>query len=187
MDFSKNLKLDHKSLKVIETERLALRRLSFEDSQFIVELLNDPLWLRFIGDKGVRTLDDARSYIVNGPLSMYERLGFGLYLAELKDDYTPIGLCGLLKRDDLEDVDIGFAFLEEFRGKGYAYEAALAVMDYGRKVLGKERILAITSLDNDASVKLLTKLGLKFKKIIRLADDQQAMLFILNEDKGNCL
>jgi [ribosomal protein S5]-alanine N-acetyltransferase len=165
------------SLKVIETERLALRRLSVEDSQFILELLNDPSWLRFIGDKGVRTLDDARSYILNGPLSMYERLGFGLYLTELKDDCTPIGLCGLLKRDDLEDVDIGFAFLPEFRGKGYAYEAALAVMDYGRNVLGQERIIAITSVNNDASVKLLTKLGFKFKEIIRLVDDEQVMLF----------
>ncbi|BDA72394.1 alanine acetyltransferase [Calothrix sp. PCC 7716] len=165
-------------LKVIETERLALRKLSIEDSPFILELLNDPLWLRFIGDKGVRTLDDARSYIVNSPLSMYERLGFGLYLTELKDSYTPIGLCGLLKRDDLEDVDIGFAFLPQFRGKGYAYEAALAVMEYGRTVLGKQRIVAITSTDNNASAKLLIKLGFKFKKIISLpGDDEQLMLF----------
>ncbi|GJD22752.1 acetyltransferase, putative [Rivularia sp. IAM M-261] len=168
-------------MKIIETERLALRKLSIEDSPFILELLNDLLWLRFIGDKGVRTLDDARSYIVNGPLSMYERLGFGLFLTELKDNHTPIGLCGLLKRDYLEDVDIGFAFLPQFRGKSYAYEAALAVMEYGRTVLGQKRIMAITSTDNDASTKLLNKLGLKFKEIISLpSNNEQVMLFTSN-------
>lgn len=168
-------------MKIIETKRLALRKLSIEDSPFILELLNDPLWLRFIGDKGVRTLDDARGYIVNGPLSMYELLGFGLYLTELKDSHTPIGLCGLIKRDYLEDVDIGFAFLPQFRGKGYAYEATLAVMEYGRTVLGQKRIVAITSTDNDASTKLLNKLGLKFKEIISLpGNNEQVMLFTSN-------
>ncbi|HEY9629337.1 MAG TPA: GNAT family N-acetyltransferase [Coleofasciculaceae cyanobacterium] len=158
-------------MKVIETERLVLRRLSVEDGLFILELLNDPSWLRFIGDKGVRTLDDAHAYIVNGPLEMYAHLGFGLYLTELKNNQTPIGLCGLLKRDSLEEVDIGFAFLPAFRGQGYAYEAASAVMEYGRTVLGLEQIVAIASMDNESSAKLLAKIGFKFKKIIKLADD----------------
>ncbi|AUB44101.1 Protein N-acetyltransferase, RimJ/RimL family (plasmid) [Nostoc flagelliforme CCNUN1] len=122
-------------MRVLETERLVLRRLSVEDSEFILEILNDPLWLRFIGDKGVRTLDDAREYILKNPVAMYERFGFGLYLVELKEKSVSIGICGLIKRDSLEDVDIGFAFLPKFRGKGYAYESASAVMMYGEEPL----------------------------------------------------
>lgn len=165
-------------VKVLETDRLTLRRLTVEDGPFILKLLNDPLWLRFIGDKGVRTLDDARDYILKGPVDMYERLGFGLYLTELKDAGTPLGLCGLIKRDSLEDVDIGFAFLPEFRGKGYALEAARGVMNYARTVLGLERIVAITSPDNESSARLLEKLGLRFDKLIKLsADGDEVKLF----------
>lgn len=165
-------------MKVIETERLTLRRLSTEDADFILSLLNDPAFLRFIGDKGVRTLEEARKYIANGPVEMYARLGFGLYLVELKDDGTPIGLCGLIKRDGLDDVDIGFAFLPEFRAKGYAYEAAAATMDYGKDVLGLARIVAITSPDNAASGRLLEKLGLRFERMIRLREgDGELRLF----------
>ncbi len=109
---------------------------------------------------------------------MYERLGFGLYLTELKNGNISVGLCGLIKRDSLEDVDIGFALLPEFRGKGYAYEAASAVMAYGKTVLGLDRIVAIISADNDSSAKLLEKLGLRFKKIVKLSsDDDQVRLF----------
>jgi RimJ/RimL family protein N-acetyltransferase len=158
-------------LKVIETDRLNLRLLSADDAEFIVELLNDPSFLRFIGDKGVRTLDDARDYILNGPVDMYNRLGFGLYLTELKESGAPIGICGLIKRDSLEDVDIGFAFLPRFWAKGYAYESAAAVMAYGKTVLGLKRIVAITSLDNYASGRLLEKLGLRFEQTIHLSKD----------------
>ena len=156
-------------MKVLETDRLNLRRLSPDDAEFILELLNDPSFLRFIGDKGVRTLDDARNYILNGPVDMYNRLGFGLYLTELKKSGAPIGICGLIKRDGLEDVDIGFAFLPKFRARGYAYESAAAVMDYGKHVLGLKRIVAITSPDNYASGGLLEKLGLRFERMIRLS------------------
>lgn len=167
------------TLKVLETDRLILRRLSTDDAEFILELLNDPSFLRFIGDKGVRTLDDAREYILNGPMEMYNRLGFGLYLTEFKETGAPIGLCGLLKRDSLEDVDIGFAFLPEFRAKGYAYESAAAVMAYGKTVLGLKRIVAITSPDNDASGKLLEKLGLRFERMIQLSNDApEVRLFV---------
>jgi RimJ/RimL family protein N-acetyltransferase len=159
------------TLKVIETDRLNLRWLSTDDAEFILELLNDPSFLRFIGDKSVRTLDDARKYILNGPVDMYNRLGFGLYLTELKDGGAPIGICGLLKRDSLEDVDIGFAFLPRFRAKGYAYESAAAVMAYGKTALGLRRIVAITSPDNDASARVLEKLGLRFERMIRLSKD----------------
>src|SRR5262245_58073861 len=106
-------------MKVLETDRLNLRRLSIDDAEFILELLNEPSFLRFIGDKGVRTLDDARDYISNGPIDMYNRLGFGLYLTELKDGGVTIGICGLIKRDALEDVDIGFAFLPKLWAIGY--------------------------------------------------------------------
>jgi RimJ/RimL family protein N-acetyltransferase len=160
-------------MKVLETERLILRRLTVEDSEFILELLNDPAWLRFIGDKGVRTLDDARAYILKSLVSMYERLGFGLYLTELKDGGNPIGVCGLIKRDSLEDVDIGFAFLPKFCGKGYAYESAYAVMAYGKRTFGLSRIVAITSPDNYPSARLLEKLGFNFERMVKLSDDSE--------------
>lgn len=158
-------------MKILETDRLRLRRLSPDDAEFIFELVNDPAWLRYIGDKNVRTLDDARGYILKGPVEMYHRLGFGLYLTELKDNAVPVGICGLIKRDTLEDVDIGFAFLPEFRAKGYAHESAAATMAYGRDVLGLKRIVAITTPDNDASIRLLEKLGFRFEKPIRLCGD----------------
>ncbi len=170
-----------RNLKVLETDRLILRRLSTDDAEFILELLNEPSFLRFIGDKGVRTLEDARNYILNGPVDMYNRLGFGLYLTELKEDGAPIGICGLIKRDGLEDVDIGFAFLPRFQAKGYAYEAASAVMAYGKDVLGLKRIVAITSLDNHASAKLLEKLGMLFEKVIRLSEDAEEVRLFATE------
>jgi RimJ/RimL family protein N-acetyltransferase len=159
------------TLKVLETERLVLRRLSVDDGEFILQLLNDPSWLRFIGDRGVRTLEDARNYIVTGPMDMYERFGFGLFLTERKSDGVPIGLCGLIKRDALEDVDIGFAFLPGFRAKGYAHEAATAVLEHGKSVFGLRRIVAITSPENEDSVRLLERLGLRFERMVRLNDE----------------
>jgi RimJ/RimL family protein N-acetyltransferase len=158
-------------MKVLETDRLILRRLSVEDAGFILQLVNEPSWLRFIGDRGVRTLEDARNYILKGPVEMYLRHGFGLYLVELKADAVPIGLCGLLKRDTLKDVDIGFAFLPGYWGKGYAHEAAAAVLTYARSALGLGRIVAITSLDNHSSIRLLEKLGMTFEQTIRLTED----------------
>ncbi|MBD1996048.1 GNAT family N-acetyltransferase [Leptolyngbya sp. FACHB-541] len=162
-------------MRVVETEHLILRRLTVEDSEFILALLNDPLWLRFIGDKGVRTLNDARDYILKNLVAMYERLGFGLYLTELKGTGVSIGICGLIKRDFLEDVDLGFAFLQEFRGKGYAYESASAVMEYGRSSFGLNRIVAIASPDNFDSAKLLEKLGFRFERMVKLADDSESV------------
>src|SRR4051812_3493153 len=119
---------------VLETKRLRLRRLFPADAPFILRLLNEPSWLRFIGDRGVRTLDDARNYIVNGPQQMYHSAGFGLFLVELRESCLAIGMCGLLRRATLPDVDIGFAFLPEHWGQGYAFEAAQATLRYGRDV-----------------------------------------------------
>ena len=160
-------------MRVLETERLRLRKLTIEDSKFILELLNDPSWLNFIGDKGMRTLDDARDYILKNPVAMYERRDFGLYLAELKNEDVSIGLRGLIKRDSLEDVDTRFAFLPKFRRKEYAYEASAAVMDYGRRAFGLNRIVAIASLNNYDSAKLLKKLGFSFERIVKLSNDSE--------------
>jgi len=129
------------------------------------------LFLRFIGDRDVRTVDDARAYISKGPVDSYERHGFGLYLTELKTDGTPIGICGLLKRESLEDVDIGFAFLPQFWANGYASESAAAVMAYARDTLGLDRVLAVTTPDNHASIKVLEKLGMKFERKAQLSED----------------
>jgi RimJ/RimL family protein N-acetyltransferase len=159
-------------LIVLETERLILRRLTTDDAEFIIELLNQPSFLRYIGDKEVRNSADAVRYVQTGPMASYERFGFGLYLVELKETGVPIGICGLLKRDQLPDVDIGFAFLPDFWSQGYAFESASAVMTYGREVLGLKRIVAITSLDNDASIRLLEKIGLRFEGLIKLSEDQ---------------
>lgn len=168
-------------MKVLETDRLVLRRISLEDAEFILDLLNQPSFLRFIGDKKVRTLDDARNYILSGPVDSYERLGFGLYLAQLKESSVPIGICGLLKRETLEDVDIGFAFLPQFWGRGYAYESAKATMTYGSEVIGLKRIVAITSPDNDGSITLLEKLGMKFEGLMKLSEDApEVKLFAAN-------
>ncbi|MBA3804662.1 MAG: GNAT family N-acetyltransferase [Acidobacteria bacterium] len=172
-------------MKVLETDHLILRRLRVEDSEFILELLNDPSWLRFIGDKGVKTLDDARDYILKSLVAMYERFGFGLYLTELKDEGVPIGICGLIKRDSLEDVDIGFAFLPKFRGKGYAYESASAVMAYGKRTFGLNRIVAITSPDNYGSARLLEKLGFNFERMIKLSDDSAEVSLFASD--GRCI
>ena len=153
---------------ILETERLSLRWLTIDDAAFILELVNDPAWLRFIGDKGIQTLRDAENYILNGPVDMYGRLGFGLYLVELKQGRRPVGLCGLLKRAELDDVDLGFAIHADFRQRGFAYEAAKAVLTRTRNVLGLNQVLAITSPDNEASGRLLEKLGFYFERMTRL-------------------
>jgi RimJ/RimL family protein N-acetyltransferase len=152
-------------MHVLETDRLILRRLTLDDAEFIFRLVNDASWLRFIGDKNVHNLDDARRYLREGPLDMYERYGFGLYRVEERDGGTPAGTCGLLKRDTLPDADVGYALLPEFRGKGYAYEAAAAVLDHGNRVFGLKRILAIVSPDNAGSIRVLEKAGMKFQSV----------------------
>lgn len=160
-------------MKVLETERLILRWMSKDDAEFLLGLLNEPSWLQFIGDRGVRTLEDARTYILTGPVEMYVRLGFGLYMVELKESGLPLGICGLVKRDFLDDVDVGFAFLPAYWGQGYAYEAASAVIAYGAGVLNLKRIVAITALDNHRSARLLEKLGLRFERMVRYPDDNR--------------
>ncbi len=151
----------------LETPRLALRELALADAGFILRLVNEPAWRRFIGDPGVRSLDGARAYVerVRGS---YARHGFGLWRVELKDGGTPVGLAGLLKREALDDVDVGFAFLEEHRGRGYATEAAGAVLAHGRRAFGLERVVAVASPGNAASIRVLEKLGFRFERMVAL-------------------
>jgi RimJ/RimL family protein N-acetyltransferase len=164
-------------MPVLETTRLSLRRLTEDDAPFIFRLVNEPSWLRFIGDKGVRTMDDARRYLREGPIDMYARHGFGLYLVARKSDATAIGMCGLIKRDALPDVDIGFAYVPESWGNGYAVEAADAVLAYGRDDIGLKRIVAITSLDNDASIRVLGKIGMAFERVMEVRPGDPVRVF----------
>jgi len=166
---------------VLETERLTIRRLTVDDATFILRLLNEPSFLQHIGDRGVRTMADASQYILAGPMASYERVGFGLFLVELKDSHVPIGICGLLKRDALDDVDVGFAFVPESWSKGYAFESASAVVAYGRDTHGLKRIVAISSQDNIASVNLLAKLDFYFDRMVTMPGDKEELrLFARN-------
>ena len=167
-------------MPILETNRLTLTELSTDDAPFIFELLNSPGWLEFIGDRGIKTLDDAINYIVNGPIKSYEKNNFGLYSVKLKDGNIPIGICGLIKRDSLEDIDIGFAFLPDYEGKGYAYESADAILSNAKIELRIKRIVAITIKENSKSIQLLEKTGFVFEKLIQLPDDaEELMLFAI--------
>jgi len=153
---------------VITTARLTLERFTLDDASFIVELLTDPDWLRHIGDRGVRTVDDARGYLENGPMASYVAHGFGLYRVALRDEGVPIGMCGLLRRESLPDGDLGFAFLPAHRAQGFAVEAASATLAYARESLGLDRILAIVSPGNAGSIGVLQQLGMTQNRIVRL-------------------
>jgi RimJ/RimL family protein N-acetyltransferase len=159
------------TMAILETPRLALRSLSVDDAAFYLRLVNEPSWLQYIGDKGVRSLDDARAAISTGPVAQFERLGFSHYMVERKEDGVAMGLCGLIKREALDDIDIGYAFLPEYWGRGYAFEAASAVLEYGNRVVGLPRIVAIVSPDNHRSSALLEKMGLKFERTLTLKDN----------------
>lgn len=169
---------------VLETGRLRLRRLGPEDAPFMLRLVNDPDWLRYIGDRGVRTLADAERYIANGPVAMYDRHGFGLLAVERKEERGPIGICGLLKRETLPDVDIGFAFLPEHRGRGYAFEAAEETIAWARDVLRLPRVIAITAPDNVRSRTLLERIGLRYERTMVLHPGAETAVFGVTWRKG---
>jgi len=160
---------------VVETQRLRLRWFEARDAAFTLELINEPGWVRFIGDKGAKTVDDARRYLETGPMSLYARFGFGLYLVELAATAEAIGMCGLVRRAGLADVDVGFAFLERFQTRGYAFEAATAVMAHARRDLGLSRVVAIVTPDNVRSARLLRKLGFRNEGPVRLKPDAEAL------------
>ena len=167
-------------MTVLETDRLRLRHLSSGDAPFILELLNDPDFIRNIGDRGVRTLDQAQQYILAGPAASYEQHGFGLDLVESRQSGLSVGLCGLLRRDCHPDVELGFAFLPAARGQNYAFEAGRAALDFGTRSLGLTRIVALTAPDNMASIRVLEKLGFRFERMVSwLNPARDSKLFVI--------
>jgi len=166
-------------MTILETERLVLRELTFADDAFVFELLNEPAYLRYIGDKNVRSPEDARNYLAIGPLASYAKHGFGLWRVALKADDTPVGMCGLLKRDGMEHTDVGYALLTRHHGQGYACEAATATLAHARNVLQLGTLQAVTAVENPASIGLLEKLGFRFDRMITMPGSAEpSRLFI---------
>lgn len=162
-------------MKILETERLILRDITETDAEFILELLNQPSFIKYIGDRNVRTVEAAGDYIESRFIKSYRDNNFGFYVVELKEKHLPIGICGFVKRDSLPDADLGFAFLGEFEGKGYGFESASAVLEYGKNSLDLKRLLAITTQNNQSSIKLLEKLGFKFERLIKMPHDAEEL------------
>ena len=166
---------------VLETERLILREYTTDDAPFIYELLNSPGWLKYVGTRGIAGLPEAEKYITDMMMPGYEKNGFGLYMMELKGDGTGIGMCGLIKRDTLDDVDIGFAILPEYEGKGYTSEAAVATMEYAENTLNLKKIVGITVPYNTGSIKVMEKTGMKFERMIKLPNDPEELMLFVRE------
>jgi len=156
---------------IIETERLKLLEFKKTDANFILELVNEPAWIEFIGEKNVHTISDAENFIINNLKPSYVNNGYGLYAIKLKKDNTSIGMCGLVNRPGLKEIDLGFACLSKYQRQGFAYESSVATLNYAKEVLKIGKVVAITSPKNKASGKLLEKLGLNFEKLINLDED----------------
>ena len=167
-------------MNIIETNRLILRKFIIDDAGFVLELLNSPSWLKYIGDRNVKNLEDAKNYISDKLISSYIKNGFGLYEIILKKDNIPVGMCGLIKRDTLENIDLGFALSPVFTGNGYAFEAAFATLNYAKTVLKLERIIAITTTENKNSIKLLEKLKFVFEKMVHLSNEEEELMLFSN-------
>jgi ribosomal-protein-alanine N-acetyltransferase len=159
-------------LNVIETERLKLREMSEADAAFVLDILNDPGFVRYVGDRGVRTIEEAARYISERFVESYRRNGFGLWLVETKDEGAPAGICGLLNRGTLPGVEVGYAFLPPFRSRGYAFEAASAAAAHAREVLDLPRLYAVVNPDNAVSIRVLEKLGMTFERMVRLSGEE---------------
>jgi RimJ/RimL family protein N-acetyltransferase len=155
-------------MKILETKRMILRQLTTADADFMLKLMNEPAFIRNVADRGIRKRADAAAYIAEKILPSYANFGFGFYRVDLKETSSAIGICGLVKRDTLKNVDVGFSMLERYWGNGYAFEAASAMMEYGRTTLGIDRIVGVTAPGNLASIRLLEKLGLEFQRKIDL-------------------
>jgi RimJ/RimL family protein N-acetyltransferase len=163
---------------ILQTERLSLRKFTLDDAEFIIELTNSASWLRFIGDRNTKTIESAKAYIERVGLKNYDSIGYGLFLVELTDNKTPIGLCGFMNRNTLPSPDIAFAYLPQFEGKGYAYEMATALMDYAKNQLNFTDLIAIVVPENARSINLIEKLGMKFVKEFRFeGDDEDLFLY----------
>jgi len=170
-------------VRVLETERLTLRYFCLSDADFIIQLLNEPSFIEYIGDKGVSTVEEANQYLADGPLDSYERFGYGLNMVELKESGEPIGMCGLVRRECLDDADLGYAFLEPYWSKGYARESAEAVLSHARETLGLDRIVAVVTPGNVSSIRLLENVGLTFERMIRLSDDDAELKLFVSDTR----
>lgn len=169
---------------ILETPRLMLRRLDEEDAPFMLALLNDAAFIRYIGDRKVRTEAEAREYIRTGAMASYAQHGHGLYLVVAKQGNEPIGTCGILRRDVLPDPDLGFAFAAEHRARGYGREAASAVLEYAKHSLGLARIAAIVSPENEPSLRVLSRLDFVFERMVRMSADEPEILYLARELDG---
>jgi [ribosomal protein S5]-alanine N-acetyltransferase len=156
----------------LETDRLTLRRLEFDDAPFLVGLLNQPSFLENIGDRGVRNVDDAHRYLREGPMAMYEKFGFGLWHVARRADGAAIGMCGLLRRDILPDADLGYAYLPEYWGQGYAFEAAQATLRHAAKTFGLGRVIGVVSAGNHRSIRILERLGMTFERMVSMRPNE---------------
>jgi RimJ/RimL family protein N-acetyltransferase len=161
---------------ILETKRLKLREFQTDDAQFIIELLNSEGWLQFIGDRNIKTMEQAINYLENGPIKSYRVNGYGLWLIEIKEDSRPIGMCGIINRDSLDTPDIGYALLPEFFRFGYGFEIADATLTYAKDQLKISNISAITTPINTRSIRLLEKIGLKFNRTILFGDENEELL-----------
>jgi RimJ/RimL family protein N-acetyltransferase len=159
----------------METERLYLRPVTVDDAELMLAIWNDPAFIRNVADRGIRTMEEARAAIESGAQKLFEEYGYGPYSMALKSDGSMIGICGLFKREILDDPDIGFGVLPDYCGKGYAGEAAAAVVQYARKVLGIRALTAIVSPANDPSIGLIRKLGLTFERMITMPGENRAI------------
>ncbi|MFT5751777.1 MAG: ribosomal-protein-alanine N-acetyltransferase [Dokdonia sp.] len=177
MYFRSQKAIQYMQYKTFNTERLHLRPASLEDVAFVLKLLNTPKWHQYIGDRNVKTMEDAKKYIEERMRPQLERLGFGNYTVIRKEDGMKLGCCGIYDREGLEGVDIGFSFLPEYEKKGYAYESALCLKDAAFTVFNLKKIGAITLKENTGSIKLLKKLGLQFKKMIQLGEDPKELSY----------
>lgn len=167
--------------KTYETERLIIKLVDIDDAEFLMQLLNTEKWLKNIGDRNIHNLEDAKKYVREKNLPNIEKLGYGNCVVILKSNNEKIGTVGLYDRDGIDGVDIGFAFLEEYEGKGYAYESAKKIIDVGINEFGIKKVSAITLPTNKSSIKLIEKLGLKFKEVVRIPNDTEDLnLYELN-------
>lgn len=171
-------------MEIISTERLILKLADINDAEFYLQLVNTPKWLQNIGDRNVHSVEDAKRYITNKMLPQHEKLGYGNYTVVKKSDNKKIGSCGLYDREGIDGLDIGFAFLPEYEGKGYAYEASNKLKEIAFSKFNITKISAITVKENLNSQKLLRKLGLKFRSIITIPNDDEELLLFELKNKG---
>lgn len=170
---------------IFETDRLILTKLSLADAPFMLRLLNEPSFIKNIGDRKVRTIEDAQAYVMSFPIASYEQFGFGPYLAHEKETGVAVGICGLRKRDSFDAPDIGYALLPEYCGRGYAYEASKGLMTYSRNTLGLDRLYGLVNQDNVASIRLLEKLGFAFLRMVLLDGERVEIKLYGSELKGD--